>query len=150
MISIDRWGWKLITRVYRSKVATTVRKNPLRQITSSSPLSSRCALNVAPGPASGQINISCSTGYRLHPLRVQPGFRYVTRYRGCPGNRNSTLSSIRALRKRHLFKKAVWITDYRLTEARNWNVFHDPARLASSSRLSASNMYSPFDINTFV
>lgn len=46
----------------------------------------------------------------LHSLRMQPRFRYATRYRSRPGDRNSTLSSIRAPRKGHLFKKAVWIT----------------------------------------
>lgn len=52
---------------------------------------------------SGQINIPCSTGYRLHPM--QPRFRYVTRYQSCPRNRNSTLSPIRALPKRHFIQE---------------------------------------------
>lgn len=87
-----------VTRVYRGKLYSL---GKLRFGKCFSPLSSRGALNVAPGLASGQINIPCSAGYRLHPLRMQPRFRYVTRYRNHPGNRNSTLSSIRTLRKRH-------------------------------------------------
>lgn len=118
-----------VTRVYRGKLYSL---GKVRFGKCFSPLSSRSALNVAPGPASGQINIPCSAGYRLHPLRMQPRFRYVTRYRNHPGNRNSTLSSIRALRKRHLFKKTVWITE-RLTEARNWNFFDDPVSLTPRS-----------------
>lgn len=97
MIPIDelkKWQTAGVYSRLSWQVVAALRKTPANS-SRHYPLDARWTSRQA--PTSGQINIPCSTGYRLHPM--QPRFRYVTRYQSCPRNRNSTLSLIRALPK---------------------------------------------------
>lgn len=104
MIPIDelkKWQTAGVYSRLSWQVVTALTKTSLRQIAAAAIILSTPVERRA--ETSGQINIPCSTGYRLHPM--QPRFRYVTRYQSCPRNRNSTLSPIRALPKRHFIQE---------------------------------------------